>query len=71
MAEVVGSRVERRRKFARERRAQAFRAEAGLVVVGWLGRDSTTLHCTHHVSTRRLKRHQSDFSFCLCLQCIS
>ena len=26
----------------------------GLVVVGWLGRVSTTLHCTHHVSTRRL-----------------
>ena len=35
----------------------------GLVVVGWLGRDSTTLHCTHHVSTCRLKRHQSVFSF--------
>ena len=31
-------------------------------LAGWLGRVSTTLHCTHHVSTRRLKRHQSDFS---------
>ena len=45
-------------------------SRVGLVVVGWLGRDSTTLHCTHHVATRRLKRHQSDFSFCLSLQCL-
>ena len=25
------------------------------MVVGWLGRVSTTLHCTHHVLTHRLK----------------
>ena len=34
---------------------------AGVVVVGWLGRASTTLHCTHHVSACRLKRHLSVF----------
>ena len=27
----------------------------GMVFVGWLGRDNTTLHCTHHVLTRMLK----------------
>ena len=26
-----------------------------MVFVGWLGRDNTTLHCTHHVLTRMLK----------------
>ena len=33
------------------------------MAVGWLGRASTTLHCTHHVLTCRLKRHHSVFSF--------
>ena len=28
---------------------------SGLVVVGWLGRGTTALHCTHHVLTHRLK----------------
>ena len=27
----------------------------GMVVVGWLGRGTTALHCTHHVLTHRLK----------------
>ena len=31
------------------------RQACGMVVVGWLGRASTTLHCTHHVLTHRLK----------------
>ena len=35
----------------------------GLVVVGWLGRVSTTLHCMHHVLTCRLKRHHNVFLF--------
>ena len=35
-----------------------------MVVPGWLGRCTTTLHCTHHVWTCRFKRHQSTFSFC-------
>ena len=26
-----------------------------MVVVGWLGRGTTTLHCTHHALSRRLK----------------
>ena len=26
-----------------------------MVVVGWLGRGTTALHCTHHVLTHRLK----------------
>ena len=34
----------------------------GLVVVGWLGRVSTTLHCTHHVLTP-ISRHLSVFFF--------
>ena len=28
---------------------------AGMVVVGWLGRGTTTLHCTHYALTHRLK----------------
>ena len=35
----------------------------GMVIVGWLGRGTTTLHCTHYVWTCRFKRHQSTFSF--------
>ena len=35
---------------------------SGMVVVGWLGRGSTTLHCTHHALPPHL-RHQSFFSF--------
>ena len=27
----------------------------GMVVVGWLGRGTTTLHCTHHALSHRLK----------------
>ena len=27
----------------------------GLVVVGWLGRGTTALHCTHHMLMHRLK----------------
>ena len=34
----------------------------GLVVVGWLGRVSTTLHCMHSVDMQA-QRHQSVFSF--------
>ena len=33
-----------------------------MVVVGWLGRGSTTLHCTHHALPPHL-RHHSFFSF--------
>ena len=43
--------------------AQAEAERVGVVVVGWLGRASTALHCTHHVLTCRLKRHHSVFSF--------
>ena len=46
----------------------------GMVVVGWLGRGSTTLHCTHHALPPHL-RQQSFFSFSfsfgsLFLQCV-
>ena len=43
--------------------ANVQRLGAGLVVAGWLGSVSTTLHCINHGSTCRLKRHQSVFLF--------
>ena len=32
-----------------------------MVVVGWLGKASTALHCTHHGLTCRFKEHHSVF----------
>ena len=39
-----------------------FKQMSGMVVVGWLGRGSTTLHCTHHALPPHLTHH-SVFSF--------
>ena len=36
-------------------RTSASERADGLVVVGWLGRGTTTLHCTHHALMHRLK----------------
>ena len=38
-------------------------------LVGWLGRGSTTLHCTHYALPHHL-RHQSFFSFANFLLCV-
>ena len=35
----------------------------GAVVVGWLGRASTTLHCTHHVTHEGSRNTSVSFSF--------
>ena len=49
-----------------ERSWFASRQTTGMVVVGWLGRASTTLHCTHHALSHRLKV-LSLFLFCVFL----
>ena len=42
-----------------------FHVTFGMVVVGWLGRGTTTLHCTHRALTHRLKVLSLFFFFSL------
>ena len=42
----------------------------GVVVVGWLGRVSTILHCTHHLPTFRLRDASASFLLRICLLCV-